>query len=120
MRKVKPDSVVIDSLALLQDTVQYLRRLPPVPMTKELCERLEAHLKDPEVVSRKRLAVEAEQLAGLRVARQFGPGGQLMAEVEVTPRGLTYRLPGIRTVFANGDAAISHVMTGVSLKFDPR
>lgn len=35
------------TLAVLQEAVDYMRRLPPVPVTLEICRKLQRHLDDP-------------------------------------------------------------------------
>jgi hypothetical protein len=35
------------TLDMLRETLAYLERLPPVPVTKEFCRRLRAHLEEP-------------------------------------------------------------------------
>lgn len=103
---------MIDTLKLLQETVDYLERLPIVPMTRSLCKKIEAHLADPSVVSAKRAALEAEQLAKTRVAQRYGPVGDLMAEVIVTAESVTYRFPEILTM-----KSLDRLRTGETLKF---
>ena len=82
--QVSQHSVTLDTLALLQETLDYLNRLPVVPVTHALCRKIAAHLEEPTVASAKRLALENERLANTRVARMYSPAGTLLAEVIVT------------------------------------
>lgn len=112
MAPVSPESVALESLQLLQDTLEYLRRLPMVPLTHAHCQRIEAHLSDPVVVTAKRRAIEIETFSKTRVAQHFGPAGNLLAEVVVTADDVTYRFPEIHPM---GD--LESMRRGETLKF---
>ncbi len=47
MFKFSNDEKHRESLAMLRETLDYLRRLPPNAITREFCEKIEAHLDDP-------------------------------------------------------------------------
>lgn len=113
----KQEAVMLDTLALLQETVEYLRRLPPVPVTTELCVRIEEHLRDPEVRLTKWLAEEAALLVSERVARRFAPSGQLVAEVVVRAKDVTYRIPPLLEFASRGPRSLLLFKNGDTLKF---
>lgn len=74
-------AVTLETLQLLQETVDYLNRLPPVPVTRELTRKLQAHLDAPHVLGAQREASFAEQEASLRHARSYSPAGLPLFEV---------------------------------------
>lgn len=115
MLQVSPESVTLDTLQLLQDTVDYLKRLPLVPVTYALCKKIEAHLADPSVVTIKRRALEKELLEVTRIARRYGPTGAVMAEVIVTADTVTYRFPEILAM-----KMLESLRTGETLPFSKK
>lgn len=110
--QVSQHSVTLDTLALLQETLDYLNRLPVVPVTHALCRKIAAHLEEPTVASAKRLALENERLANTRVAQMYSPAGTLLAEVIVTADAVTYRFPEIETL-----DSLRTLRTGETLEF---
>ena len=112
MDQLSPESVTLDTLQLLRETVDYLKRLPVVPVTHVLCKKIEAHLADPTVATVARKAEETERLARTRVARRYGPAGNLMVEVAVSAEDVTYRIPGILEM-----RSLEGLRTGDTLKF---
>lgn len=112
MAQVSSESVTLDTLQLLQETVDYLNRLPVVPVTHALCKKIEAHLADPTVVTVRRRALENECMEKTRVAARYNPAGILMAEVIVTAEDVTYRFPEIRAL-----TSLENLRTGETLKF---
>jgi hypothetical protein len=105
-------AVQIETLNLLQKTVDYLNRLPVVPMTRALCKEIEAHLADPSIEAAKRAAMQAERMATTRVAQRYSPAGKLMAEVIVTADNVTYKFPEIQEM-----RSLENLRTGETLKF---
>lgn len=90
--------VQLESLQLLQKTVDYLNRLPVVPMTRALCREIEAHLVDPRSAAVKRAAMDVERRATTRIAQRYSPAGELTAEIVVTPESVSYKFPLILTM----------------------
>ncbi len=89
------ETETLETLNLLQKTLDYLQRLPVVPVTRALCNEIEAHLVDPGVAAARRAATVAEQLAVTRGARVFDPAGRLRMEVTVTAQEVTFRIPEV-------------------------
>lgn len=112
MAEVSTKSVTLDTLQLLQETVDYLKRLPVVPVTHALCRKIEAHLADPTVATLRRQALEEEYLEKTRVAQRYGPTGKLLAEVIVTAESVTYRFPEIEAM-----KSLVNLRTGETLMF---
>jgi hypothetical protein len=96
MTPLSQKSVTLVTLDLLQKTLDYLNRLPVVPVTRELCKEIESHLSDTTVLAAKLQARAASQNAAIRVAQKFSPAGELMAIVVVSPDSVAYRFPGIK------------------------
>jgi hypothetical protein len=90
------EAVTLETLDLLQKTLDYLQRLPVVPLTRALCNEIEAHLADPGVAAARRAATVTEQLAATRGARVFDPACRLRMEVTVTATHVSFRIPKVR------------------------
>ena len=72
----RQETVTLESLDLLQQTVDYLRRMPVVPVTRDLIRQIDAHLADPGVRAARREAEAADLLASRRTGGMFTPAGQ--------------------------------------------
>jgi hypothetical protein len=110
--------VTIETLKLLQETVDYLTRLPVNPLTHGLCKKINAHINDPSVLAINREALEAEQQATTRVARSFTAAGQMRIEVVVTGNKVTCRLPKV-CLPGEKDVLIDKLRDGVTLNLSP-
>lgn len=119
MSQVTQESVTIETLELLQKTLDYLKRLPVVPMTRALCREIEAHLADPNTMAAKHMAVDSEKLANTRVARQFTPVGQLRLECVVTPDEVNFRVYKIiSSRKENEDRLLDSLRKGVTMRLE--
>ena len=76
-------AVLGDTLELLAEVSDYLRRLPHVPATKELINKIEAHQNDPGALTAMRIAKQIEAEAQSRVVGLYTPAGLPLIEVEV-------------------------------------
>lgn len=74
--------VLGDTLALLSEVSEYLKRLPHVPTTKHLLDRVESHLQDPKSTSATRIANLIESEAQKRSAALYTPEGVVMLQIE--------------------------------------
>lgn len=77
------NSLLIDTLALLSDVSDYLKKLPHVPVTRKLINRIEAHLREPQAATAKKLAERLAIEAQTRVAGAYTPAGLPLLEVAV-------------------------------------
>lgn len=122
MTNVSPEAVTLDTLRLLRETLEHLRRLPVVPMTHALCRKIEAHLAAPKVATAQRLAEQAEAEAsfarGWRIARSYGPAGNVLAEVIASPYEVSYRIPELSARAARDPKVLTMLQRGETLKFD--
>ena len=76
-------AVLGDTLELLAEAADYLVRLPHVPLTKELIDKIEAHQLDSGVLTAMRIAKQLEAEAQSRVVSLYTPAGLPLLEVEV-------------------------------------
>lgn len=76
-------AVLGDTLELLAEVSDYLSRLPHVPATKELINKIEAHQNDPGALTAMRIAKQIEAEAQSRVVGLYTPAGLPLMEVEV-------------------------------------
>lgn len=76
-------AVLGDTLELLAEVSEYLKRLPLVPATRELVNKIEAHQNDPGALTAARIAKQIEAEAQSRVAGIYTPIGSPLVEVEV-------------------------------------
>ena len=83
-------AVLGDTLELLVEVSDYLSRLPRVPMTQELINKIEAHQNDPGALTAMRIAKQIEAEAQSRVVGLYTPAGLPLLEMEV--QGNTLRL----------------------------
>jgi len=116
--QVNQESVTIDTLNLLQKTLDYLNRLPVVPMTRTLCREIEAHLADPSVAAAKREAADAERRATTRVGQSFSPAWQVTMEVTVTADTVTCRLPKVWRPPGTEDALLKALRSDKGVTLD--
>lgn len=75
------------SLDMLRETLAYLERLPPVPVTKEFCRRLRDHLEEP---TQRLVARGRRELHGIG---PFTAVGIPLLEASVVDDALTVGLP---------------------------
>lgn len=72
-----------DTLSLLAEVSQYLQRLPHVPLTKELIDKIDAHVQHPENRTAMRVAGQLEHEAQARCAGVYTVTGLRVFEAEV-------------------------------------
>lgn len=58
--EIPPDVVLAETLALLREVADYLRRLPLVPVTADFVIKIDAHLSDPTTVAAQKVATRLE------------------------------------------------------------
>jgi hypothetical protein len=75
------------TLEMLRETLAYLERLPPVPVTKDFCRRLRGHLEDP---TQRLVAMGRRELHG---RGPYTPVGLPLLEASVVDDSLTVGLP---------------------------
>jgi hypothetical protein len=79
------------TLTMLSETLDYLRRLPPVPVTMEFCKRIQAHLDEPthSIVARERDTWVAGlyTAAGLPILDAKLRGHELSLSLPPVPKG---------------------------------
>ena len=83
-------AVLGDTFELLAEVSDYLSRLPLVPATRELIDKIDAHQNDPGALTAMRIAKQIETEAQSRVVGLYTPAGLPLLEVEV--QGNTLRL----------------------------
>ena len=81
------------SLLLLREVAEYLGRLPPVPLTRELCSKVLEHLNEPthrliEHEARSRRRGEAFNGAGLPLIAAEVQGEVVTISMRTEPKGL--------------------------------
>lgn len=76
------------TLEMLRETLAYLERLPPVPVTKDFCRKLREHLEQP---TQRLVAMGRRELHGIG---PFTPAGLPMLEASLVDDVLTVGLPG--------------------------
>ena len=97
-------AVLGDTLELLSEVSDYLARLPHIPATKELINKIEAHQLDPAVATAMRIAKQLEAEAQSRVAGMYSPAGLPLIEVEVLGDAVRLKIgpePARRAVLQN-------------------
>lgn len=115
----KQESVTLETLDLLQKTADYLKRLPVVPVTRELIREIDAHLADPSVASARREAEAADLLASKRVAQSFSPAGQVLFKAVVEDGKVTIQVPPIKFVRGHPDKRMERLADGVTIDLAP-
>lgn len=78
---------------LLEQTRDYLLRLPPVPVTRDFAHRIEAHLKQPAAVHLQRAFEAAASEATLMTWGRFMPNGEPFLNARVQGRTLSVWSP---------------------------
>ena len=91
--RAKQETVTLETLGLLKKTLDYLRRLPLAPVTRDLIKEIEAHLADPGVAAARREAESAELLSSTRVAQSFSASGQVRFEAVIDGSTVTIKAP---------------------------
>lgn len=95
VRSIDP-LVFAESLSRLQDVVEYLKRLPPVPATLEQVRDIEKYLNDPETRVAHSMALACEEEARLRLlsrkAETFTPAGVPVLQLEVCGEKVSVRI----------------------------
>lgn len=90
------------TLTMLQETLAYLERLPPVPVTRGFCARLRAHLDEP---TQRLVAQGRRELYG----GFFTAVGLPVLEASVTDDVLSICIPTKLTRSADREAALREV-----------
>lgn len=75
-----------ETLEVLRETLDYLQRMPPHPMTKAFCARLQAHLDEP---TQRLVAQGQRELHG----RMWTPVGLPLLEASLAGETLTIQVP---------------------------
>lgn len=119
LNRPKQESVTLETLDLLQRTVDYLKRLPTVPVTRELIRDIDAHLSDPGVAAARREAGEAELLASKRVAQWRTPAGQVRFEAVVEGGKVTIQVPPNFIPPGGVDRRMELLADGVTMDLEP-
>lgn len=99
--------------------MDYLRRLPVVPVTRELIREIDAHLADPTVAAARREAQAAEILASKRVAQSFSPAGQVLFKAVVADGMVTIQVPRIPILRDYPDKRMERLADGVTMNLTP-
>ncbi|MES2027396.1 MAG: hypothetical protein V4448_17760 [Pseudomonadota bacterium] len=121
MSQARQESVTIETLDLLQKTVDYLKRLPKVPITHDLIREIDSHLANPGVSAARREAETQELLASMRVAQQFSPAGLVLFEVVVEASQVTVKVPALPSgvVERMGDRRVDRLRDGITMVLKP-
>jgi len=100
-----------DALRLLGEVSDYLKRLPHVPITRKLIDRIDAHVANPEVLAAERQArehsAETELRCMTRVAGAYTAVGTPLVQVEV--QGDRVRLSMGTSVYLDDQDRAEHV-----------
>lgn len=116
MKRAKQESVTLETLGLLQRTVDYLKRLPVVPVTRNLIKEIEAHLADPGVAAARREAEAAELSSSRRFAQSFSPAGQVRFEALVEGSTVTIKVPPMSLLPGRLDRRLEQLTEGVTME----
>lgn len=119
MSQVRQESLTLETLDLLQRTTDYLKRLPVVPVTRELIREIDAHLADPGVAATRREAEAAELLASKRVAQSFSPAGQVLFKALVEDGKVTIQVPPIKILHDFPDRRMERLADGITMRLAP-
>jgi hypothetical protein len=96
IQEIKSASVQ-DSLALLSEVADYLRRLPPVPATYHLLNKVESFVESPNNQTANRLSLEdsyeKELRKNIRSGGDYCPSGLTIIEVEVQGDDIFLKMP---------------------------
>ena len=118
LTRAKQETVTLETLGLLRKTVDYLKRLPVVPVTRDLIKEIEAHLADPGVAAARREAEAAELLSSTRVARSFSASGQMRFEAVVEGSTVTIKVPPMSLPPGQLDRRMEQLADGVTMDLE--
>lgn len=97
--------------ALLDETRQYLLRLPPVPVTREFAARLECAVSQPGQVRARQVTDEVLAEAIREVTwlsgSEYMPNGVPLYAVKLEGRRLTFSSAGIRTGYSEATTELA-------------
>ena len=111
------ESVTLETLQLLQKTVDYLNRLSPVPVTRQLVNELQAHLDAPHVRAVQREAAALELEKSVRHGNIYSPSG-LCSFQAVVDRGVVYvKAPPFPAEFE--DHRLNSLHRGIQISIQP-
>lgn len=117
MPETAAESVMLETLQLLQKTVDYLSRLSLVPVTRQLVNELQAHLDAPHVRAVQREAAALELEKSVRYGKIYSPSG-LCTFQAVVDRGVVYvKAPPFSTEFEDHRLTLLH--RGVEISIQP-
>lgn len=120
----RQESATIETLKLLQETVDYLNRLPVVPVTHALINKIQAHIDDPHVVAARREAREMEVLVSRRYGSRYAPSGAPAYLAVVDGNKVTFHVPAYSPKLEDGSVPEDHRMQelakGVTLGLWPK
>lgn len=119
LNRAKQESVTVATLNLLQKTVDYLNRLPVVPITRELIREIDAHLAAPETKASRREAEVAELLSSKRVAGRYTPCGQIAFSVVVEGGKVTITAPENSIPPGHLDKRMEQLANGITMDLVP-
>ena len=118
LSRPKQETVTLVTLNLLQQAVDYLRRLPVVPSTHALIRQIDAHLTDPNVSAARREAEAAELMASRRTGVRLTPAGSPAYEVVVEGAKATITVHKLN-VAPGSDLRIDALANGVTIDIHP-
>ena len=119
MSSTRQETVTLATLDLLQKTTDYLKRLPIVPVTRELIREIDAHLADPRIVAARIEAEQVKLLESKRVSRWLTPGGQVRFDVLVEGAKFTIRVPVLRLAPGKEDTRMAEMGEGLTMLLEP-
>ena len=110
--------------ALLEETRQYLLRLPPVPVTREFAARLDDIVNRTDHARAKRVAVGVLEAAVREVttlsASEYMGNGVPLYSAHLEGRRLTLSSPGIKDGYAEaGDELVRRLGEGMAIQMEP-
>lgn len=113
---ISTDEKLRETLAVLQEAVEYMRRLPPVPVTIEMCRKLQRHLDDPT----NRLV---SQQKDIWKGSAFEAVGTVYLTARLEGDHLTVQLPPPARQLTQGDIerlALERLRDGVQIRMENR
>lgn len=119
MQKASQEAITVETLRLLQETVDYLLRLPAVPVTRELCRKLQAHIDAPDTRAAKREADSALLRQNSRYGQKFSPAGLLLVQAEVEPAVATIKIPVLSQPGPRQAHMIRRLAEGLPIELHP-
>ncbi|WP_087866050.1 hypothetical protein [Comamonas thiooxydans] len=115
--KTDVGAVLVDTLSLLQEASDYLKRLPRVPITQQLIAKLEAHQLAPATLTARRVAEQLEHEKLARCAAAYTTYGLPIIECEVQGNALRMKLGHAPSSSAR---AIAMLEAGCELQLEPK